>query len=60
MEKKNECPFCGAYKPAGIKVCAKCNNNPKLAKLAKNVSHGTKTSLVMDDEGRVVKKILGR
>ncbi|MGD0282627.1 MAG: hypothetical protein ABSB95_09720 [Dissulfurispiraceae bacterium] len=57
---KNECLYCGAYKPAGVEVCAKCNNNPRMANALKKVSSGIKYSMVIDEKGAIVKKILGR
>jgi hypothetical protein len=55
-----ECAHCGSYKPAFVDVCAKCNNDPKLAKKLKEASSGARHSLVIDEKGNVVKKILGR
>jgi hypothetical protein len=59
-EKIMDCPYCGSYKPAGVKVCCKCNNNPKLANKLKGASSGVKASLVIDEKGNVMKKVIGR
>lgn len=55
-----ECKYCGSYKPKGVEVCCKCNNDPRLAKTLKSVACGPKSSLVIDEKGNVKKKILGR
>jgi hypothetical protein len=54
------CQYCGSYKPATVKVCCKCDNNPKLAAKLKGASCGVKSSLCIDENGKVTKKVLGR
>lgn len=52
------CEFCGAYKPKGVKVCAKCNRNKKMAKALKKVQPGFKASAVIHADGKITSTLI--